>query len=104
MRVWAIFILWALASCSGRIIAERPDFIVAAAGSGDTARSLAQLYYNDPDQAWRIEELNGGAAVQRGAILLIPKLDWRPSGVTPDGVQTVPILTYHAFKSAAPCK
>src|SRR5262249_43496938 len=72
-----------------------PDFIVAFAKPGDTPASLAERYLGDPSKGWMIEDYTGKRSFEPGAEVVIPRRQWNPAGVTPDGYQIVPILVYH---------
>jgi peptidoglycan/xylan/chitin deacetylase (PgdA/CDA1 family) len=74
---------------------ESGDWIVTFARAGDTTESLAARFLGDPARAWVIEDFNGITSVAPGQKIVIPRRDWNPVGVEPDGYQLVPILTYH---------
>lgn len=74
---------------------ESDEWIVTFARAGDTTESLAARFLGDARRAWVIEDFNGIATVAPGQKVVIPRRDWNPVGVRPDGYQLVPILTYH---------
>jgi len=74
---------------------ESEDWIVTFARAGDTTESLAARNLGDARRAWVIEDFNAITTVAPGQKVVIPKRDWNPVGVDPDGYQLVPILTYH---------
>jgi len=71
------------------------DFMFITAKSQDTLASLALKYLNDEREAWRIGEFNG--MLTPGQLVIIPLFNFRPSGLTALGYQTVPVLSYHHF-------
>lgn len=74
---------------------ESEEWLVTFARTGDTTESLAARYLGDARRAWVIEDFNGVITVAPGQQVVIPRRDWNPVGVRPDGYQLVPILTYH---------
>lgn len=76
---------------------ESEDFIVVFAREGDTAAALAARHLGDEGGAWVVEDYNGRSAFAAGQQVVIPRRDWNPSGVEPNGYQVVPILVYHNF-------
>ena len=76
-------------------VLESTDFIVTIAKSGDTSESLATRYLGSPAKAWMIEEYVGVRAFAPGDEVVIPRLEWNPTGVYPSGYQLVPVLVYH---------
>jgi peptidoglycan/xylan/chitin deacetylase (PgdA/CDA1 family) len=79
------------------------DLIVAFAKSGDTAESLAKQYLEKSDKAWMIEDfredLGEARSFASGQEVVIPRRDWNPPGVYPNGYQLVPILVYHDIRA-----
>jgi len=73
------------------------DFMFITAKSQDSLASLALKYLNDEREAWRIGEFNGIKQVTPGQQVIIPLFNFRPSGLTAVGYQTVPVLSYHHF-------
>ena len=74
---------------------ESEDWIVTVVRPGDTTETLAARHLGDPRRGWVIEDFNGITSVAPGQRIAIPRRDWNPVGVEPDGYQLVPILTYH---------
>jgi peptidoglycan/xylan/chitin deacetylase (PgdA/CDA1 family) len=74
---------------------ESERWIVTFARDGDTAESLAQRYLGDVSKAWMVEDYAGTRTFVGGQEVVIPRRDWNPAGVTPNGYELVPILTYH---------
>lgn len=63
----------------------------------DTLTRLARRYLNDVSKAWIIAEYNDVETISGGETILIPRVPFRPGGLTPDGFQTVPVLAYSSF-------
>jgi peptidoglycan/xylan/chitin deacetylase (PgdA/CDA1 family) len=74
---------------------ESPDFFVAVARSSDTAETLAARHLGDANKAWMISEFAGASSFADGQTVAIPRRDWNPVGVYPEGYQLVPVLVYH---------
>jgi peptidoglycan/xylan/chitin deacetylase (PgdA/CDA1 family) len=68
---------------------------VVIARAGDTAESLAAHHLENPGKAWMIEEYCQTASFVAGQHVVIPRRDWNPPGVYPDGYQLAPVLVYH---------
>lgn len=64
---------------------------------GDRVTGLARGFYGDAEKAWIIEEANELITFEAGQVLLIPLQLNNPGGLSAEGYQTVPILTYHHF-------
>lgn len=73
------------------------DFIFATIRPGDSYRSLAAAYLNDPSKAWLIAQGNNGQDLVPGRMVVIPLRPLYRGGLKPDGYQTVPVLVYHGF-------
>jgi peptidoglycan/xylan/chitin deacetylase (PgdA/CDA1 family) len=74
---------------------ESEDWFVTFARAGDTTESLGARFLGDARRAWVIEDFNDVTTLAPGQKVVIPRHDWNPGGVAPDGYQLVPILTYH---------
>ncbi len=74
------------------------DFRFITAKTQDSLASLALKYLNDEREAWRIAEFNG--MLTPGQLVIIPLFNFRPSGLTALGYQTVPVLSYHHFSKS----
>lgn len=76
------------------VVGRGERLLVVVPSAADTFASLAERHLGGADQAWQISEANGGV-LQPGQPLVVPLVPRHPLGVTPDGVQTVPVLCYH---------
>ncbi|HEX9453845.1 MAG TPA: polysaccharide deacetylase family protein, partial [Candidatus Binatia bacterium] len=114
MKIFILFLLCAtLAGCAATAptspdparvageVFESADYFVVLAKSGDTNTSLAAKYLGDASKDWMIEDYNGAAAIAPGQTVIIPKRQWNLSGITANGYQLVPILTYHDLAAQA---
>jgi len=93
-----------LAGCGSTVLVETEDVMVLKLGRSSDPVRLAARHLGDPALAWRISDLNAPEDLRPGGVVLAAKRDWRPTGVWPDGVQTVPVLAYHRFAAEGPCK
>lgn len=102
-----LIILLILTGCStpGTIIsssssvARGGEYVILTAGPADTLQSLATRYLGNKDKAWIIGDFNKTGRIIAGQEIIIPLVHPNPTGVYPNGYQTVPILTYHRFGS-----
>ena len=78
------------------------DYIVYKLGHGETPGALAGRFLGDERRSWVIEEANHGMTFKSGEFIVIPLKDRNKGGLSPEGFQTIPILTYHRF--GADCK
>ena len=79
------------------VLGKNEQYAVVIAGSGETHANLAERFLGDPGQYWRIADANEGTQIKRGQTLVIPLQSPNVSGVYADGLQTVPLLSYHRF-------
>ena len=71
------------------------DFVVVVAREGETAETLAKRYLGGAERAWVISDFRDGAPIKSGDVVVIPIRPRRLGGIEADGLQVVPILTYH---------
>ncbi|MBP1715233.1 MAG: Polysaccharide deacetylase [Deltaproteobacteria bacterium] len=76
-----------------------PDFLAVVAGEGDTFSSLSQKYLNDPTRDWSLAEWNEPGPLKPGQTVIIPLKLKQKGGLSLQGYQTVPVLTYHNISS-----
>lgn len=86
----------ASARAGGRVVGRGERLLVYVPGDGDTLQGIAARFLGTPDLAWQIAEANDDiGTVLPGQPLVVPLAPPYPLGVTPAGVQAVPILCYH---------
>ena len=74
-----------------------PDFVPVIVKPGETLSTLAEKYLGDPEKSWLIADFNEVSSVSAGQEIIIPLKPFDKVGLSPQGYQTVPILTYHNF-------
>lgn len=77
------------------VIAANQEFVVYSPVRGDTMASVAARFLGSAERAWEIEDFNGRSTLEPGRVIAIALSPRNPKGVTIDGYQTVPVLTYH---------
>ncbi len=73
------------------------DYIVYRLQKNETPPELAERFLGGREKAWMIEEANGGGHFSKGNAVVIPLKEKNKGGLSAEGFQTVPILTYHRF-------
>jgi peptidoglycan/xylan/chitin deacetylase (PgdA/CDA1 family) len=81
-----------------------PNFAVVLPEEGDTFSSLSAKYLKDPSLDWWIAEYNEIDSLIPGQPVIIPFNPPAKGGLTLQGYQTVPILSYHNFSPAESSK
>lgn len=80
----------------GRVVGRGERLLVYVPGDGDTLSGIAARFLGTPGLAWQIAEANDDlGTVVPGLPLVVPLAPLYPLGVSPAGVQVVPILCYH---------
>ena len=73
------------------------DYIVYKLTDGETPEELAKRFLGDHRRSWLIKEANHGMTFNSGEFIVIPLKDKNRGGLSAEGYQTIPILTYHQF-------
>lgn len=73
------------------------DYVVYQLQGHQSPAELAATFLGDPQQAWIIREANPDIRFRRGNAVVIPLKERKRGGLSADGFQTIPILTYHRF-------
>jgi hypothetical protein len=73
------------------------DYVVYFLQDSETPAELAEKFLGTKNKSWMIEEANPGVRFGRGSAIVIPLKDRNRGGISSDGFQTIPILTYHRF-------
>ncbi len=82
---------------SGAEFIKTDDYVIVIAKPADTLHTLAQRFLGDAAKYWVIADFNDITQLMPGREVVIPLKANNPIGVSANGYQTVPILTYHRF-------
>lgn len=83
------------------VLKENSSLKIIRLSSKTDARSIAEKYLNDANDAWQISDLNGRSRFKSGDIVTIPKKPINPNSVYKDHYRKIPILCYHQFTDGA---
>jgi peptidoglycan/xylan/chitin deacetylase (PgdA/CDA1 family) len=72
-----------------------PEFVAVVAQEGDTFSSLSAKYLKDPSWDSFLSEYNQTDSLSPGQPVIIPLKPDKKGGLTLQGYQTVPVLSYH---------
>jgi peptidoglycan/xylan/chitin deacetylase (PgdA/CDA1 family) len=84
-------------SAPGAVTYRSQNYIVYHSPQPQTAPELAQRFLGDAGKSWIIEEANRQANFPAGAAVVVPLRPRNRGGLYREGIQTVPVLTYHRF-------
>jgi len=73
------------------------EYVVCRLKKKKTPTMLAEMFLGDKKRSWVIEDANENAAFKKGEVIVIPLKEKNKGGLTVDGFQVVPILSYHRF-------
>jgi len=73
------------------------DYVVYRLQESETPTELAEKFLGVSKKSWMIEEANPGADFSKGNAIVIPLKENNKGGLSAEGFQTIPILTYHRF-------
>ena len=76
---------------------QSEDYILYELEGDETPESLARRFLGDPKKKWIIEDNNEGIRYEKGQLIVIPLKEELRGGLTVNGYQKIPILTYHRF-------
>lgn len=76
---------------------QSDEYILCRVKEGEAPGTLAERFLGDKKRSWVIEDANEGIAFNKGELVVIPLKEENKGGLTPDGFQVVPILSYHQF-------
>ena len=82
---------------SDKSLFRSEDYLVYLLQDSETPAELAEKFLGEKNKSWMIEEANPGVRFRRGSAIVIPLKDRNRGGLSSDGFQTIPILTYHRF-------
>ncbi len=106
------FCLYLISCTTTRPVATPPkeafyrskDYIVYGLQGGETPEQLALRFLGSREMSWVVEEANPDAVFTRGRLIVIPLKDRNKGGLSAEGYQTIPVLTYHRFAGACKSK
>jgi peptidoglycan/xylan/chitin deacetylase (PgdA/CDA1 family) len=75
------------------------DFVAVITREGDTWSSLAARYLSDPQLDWLISDFNERETIAPDQEVIIPRKPFGLGGLSLQGYQTVPVLSYHQFSA-----
>ncbi|MEM7250209.1 MAG: polysaccharide deacetylase family protein [Pseudomonadota bacterium] len=81
------------------VLAENQYALVVRALAGDTYASLAEAFLGSPMLDWVVREENANRPLSADVVVVIPKGESNPIGVSRDHYQVVPVLSYHHFSA-----
>jgi peptidoglycan/xylan/chitin deacetylase (PgdA/CDA1 family) len=73
------------------------DYVIYQLKENETPAELAGKFLGSQKNSWIIEEANPEIRFRNGNAVVIPLKDKNRGGLSADGFQTIPILTYHRF-------
>lgn len=73
------------------------EYVVYRLKKKKTPTMLAEMFLGDKKRSWVIEDANENVAFKKGEVIVIPLKEKNKGGLTVDGFQVVPILSYHRF-------
>ncbi len=86
--------LWFAACAPPRQVRPPSELLAISVGPEDDLDELARRYLGATDRKWIIEDFNSTDSFFDGQLILIPRGNYRPGGLGPDGYQMVPVLAY----------
>ncbi len=93
--LWLSLLALLLAGCAPpRQVRPPSELLAISVGPEDNLDDLARRYLGAADRRWVIQDFNGIDSATPGQLLLIPRRNYRPGGLAPDGYQMVPVLAY----------
>jgi peptidoglycan/xylan/chitin deacetylase (PgdA/CDA1 family) len=73
------------------------NYIVYGLQDAETPEVLAERFLGDKKKSWVIEDANPNIMFTKGQFIVIPLKERNKGGLSAEGYQTIPILTYHRF-------
>jgi peptidoglycan/xylan/chitin deacetylase (PgdA/CDA1 family) len=84
-----------------QVVAQSERYVIYVPGADDTLQSIARRFLGSETLDWLVADFNDTARAHAGQPLVVPLQHANLTGVFTDGYQTVPVLCYHRFGSAA---
>ena len=93
--LWLSLLAFLTAACAPPLQVRPPSELLAiSVGPDENLDDLARRYLGAADRRWIIQDFNAIESAAPDQLLLIPRRNYRPGGLTPDGYQMVPVLAY----------
>lgn len=94
--VWwmPLLVLWLSACAPPPQVRPPTELMAVSVGPEDDLDELARRHLGSPSRKWIIKDFNQIDDVTVGQLVLIPRRNYRPGGLAPDGYQVVPVLAY----------
>ncbi len=93
--LWLSLLALLLPACAPpRQVRPPSELLAISVGPDENLDDLARRYLGAVDRQWIIQDFNAIDSAAPGQLLLIPRRNYRPGGLTPDGYQVVPVLAY----------
>ncbi len=71
------------------------NFLIVRTMPKDDFSSLAERYLEDSSRGWIISEFNNMQTLKPADEVIVPLRPYKRGGLSPNGYQTVPVLSYH---------
>jgi peptidoglycan/xylan/chitin deacetylase (PgdA/CDA1 family) len=84
------------------MIFQSDEYVVYRLKGGESPVSLAKRFLGDTKRSWVIEDVNEDIPFEKGQMIVIPLKEKNRGGLTAEGFQVVPVLSYHRL--AKNCK
>lgn len=76
---------------------QSDNYIISRLQESETSKDLAKKFLGDEKKSWRIEEANPEKTFSAGQFIIIPLQEGNKGGISTNGYQVIPVLTYHRF-------
>jgi len=94
--LYVLFFNVLVSGCAHEVVVTS-DFMFITPEKKDTFESLADEHLGTSALAWKIQESNDIAKITPGEELIVPIKPVHPGGLTANGYQQIPVLSYHNF-------
>ncbi|UCH00354.1 MAG: polysaccharide deacetylase family protein [Deltaproteobacteria bacterium] len=88
------------------MIFQSDEYVVCRLKGGESPASLAKRFLGDTKRSWVIEDANEGVPFEKGQMIVIPLKEKNKGGLSAEGYQVVPVLSYHRLAKnckSSPC-
>ncbi len=83
---------------AGATVYQSDNYMIYSLRGSETSEDLAKKFLGDEKKSWRIEEANPGKTFSAGQFIVIPLMEDNKGGISKNGYQVIPVLTYHRFE------